>query len=217
MRKILRYMIVWILLVGSMLCLSACQSKTKEEEGENNMIDFNQNVYAEIEFSTKDRVHLVLYHDKAPASVENFVRLAQEDFYVGTIFHRIIAGFMIQTGGYYVEGNNLMDKKGVEPIQGEFANNGYPNNDIKNTLGVISMARTSNPNSATSQFFLCCGTCTWLDGDYAAFGKTTDEASNDVILKFSEIKTGTLGYGFDDFPTEIISITKVNVSNEPFK
>lgn len=215
MKQMLRYVTLCVLLMGSMLCLSACKPKTKEE-GEQNMINFNQNVYAQIEFSTKDRVNLVLYPDKAPLSVENFVHLAQEDFYVGTIFHRIIEEFMIQTGGYYIDGNNLMDKKGVAPIQGEFASNGYPNNDIKHTLGVISMARTSDPNSATSQFFLCCGDCKWLDGDYAAFGKTTDEASNDVILKLSRIKTGTLGYGFSDFPTQIVSITKVRVSNEAF-
>ena len=174
-------------------------------------------IYVQITVSTGDKINLELFYDKAPLSVENFVKLAQDDYYVGTIFHRIIPDFMIQTGGYYVEDNTLMEKDKAQAIKGEFSSNGWTQNDITHELGVISMARTSDPNSATSQFFICSATCPWLDGDYAAFGKTTDDASNDVVVKLSNVPTGNLGGGFANFPYELITIEKVEVSNNKFE
>lgn len=176
----------------------------------------NDKFFAQIEFSNKKKINLELFYDKAPKSVDNFVNLANSGYYEGTVFHRIIDNFMIQTGGYYIEGNNLMEKEKINSIYGEFTNNGWTKNDLKHELGVISMARTSIPNSATSQFFLCSNDCSWLDGDYAAFGRTTDDESNQVILEISKMPTCNIGGPFTDFPYEPISIVKVRIQNEKF-
>ena len=105
----------------------------------------------------------------APITVENFVKLAKDGFYDGLIFHRVIAGFMIQGGDPTGTG---MGGPG-HTIKGEFAANGVKN-PLKHTRGVISMARSSNPNSAGSQFFIMHEDAPHLDGSYAAFGKMTD-------------------------------------------
>ncbi len=178
----------------------------------------NDKIYAQIILSNNDKINLELYQEKAPISVENFVKLAKAHHYEKTIFHRVIKDFMIQTGGYYIDDdNNLNELSETSAIKGEFASNGWLKNDLKHELGVISMARTTNPDSATSQFFLCSATCPWLDGNYAAFGKTTDEKSNQIILQISNVKTVSLGYGFNDFPLEAISISQVLISDQKFE
>lgn len=110
-----------------------------------------------------------LYEDIAPISVENFEKLANEEFYDGLTFHRVIPGFMIQGG--CPEGTG-MGGPGYT-IKGEFAQNGVENN-LKHTTGVLSMARAMDPNSAGSQFFIMVADAPHLDGGYAAFGKITD-------------------------------------------
>lgn len=110
-----------------------------------------------------------LYEDVAPISVENFEKLANDEFYDGLTFHRVIPGFMIQGG--CPEGNG-MGGPGYT-IKGEFAQNGVENN-LKHTTGVLSMARAMDPNSAGSQFFIMVADAPHLDGGYAAFGKITE-------------------------------------------
>ena len=110
-----------------------------------------------------------LYPEIAPITVENFKRLIDEDFFAGLIFHRVIEGFMIQGGGMDAAGN----MKKADSIKGEFASNGVKN-DLKHTRGVLSMARTMIPNSASSQFFIMHQDAPHLDGQYAAFGKVTE-------------------------------------------
>ena len=107
-----------------------------------------------------------LYPEKAPITVDNFVKLAKDGFYDGLIFHRVIPGFMIQGGD--PEGTGMGGPG--HTIKGEFKSNGV-NNDLKHTRGVISMARTMAPNSAGSQFFIMHADAPHLDGAYAAFGK----------------------------------------------
>lgn len=110
-----------------------------------------------------------LYEDIAPISVENFEKLANEEFYDGLTFHRVIPGFMIQGG--CPEGTG-MGGPGYT-IKGEFAQNGIENN-LKHTTGVLSMAMAMDPNSAGSQFFIMVADAPHLDGGYAAFGKITE-------------------------------------------
>jgi len=161
---------------------------------------------------TNDKTIKVQLESKyAPKSVENFINLVKQNYFDGTVFHRIIENFMIQTGGYKVEENMLMELPKTESIEGEFASNGHPENNLKHELGVISMARTSDKNSATSQFFICAATCPWLDGEYAAFGKTIDEESKQVVLEVSQMPTGNLGGGFTDFPYELIGIKTIKL------
>ncbi len=118
-------------------------------------------------------INLELYPEKAPNTVNNFISLANKGYYDGLILHRIIDGFMIQGG---CPDGTGMGGPGYQ-IPGEFANNGFAQNDIKHTPGVISMARSMMKDSAGSQFFIMVGTSTHLDGEYAAFGKTVDEQS----------------------------------------
>ena len=109
-----------------------------------------------------------LYEDIAPKSVANFEKLANEGFYDGLIFHRVIPGFMIQGGCPLGNGTG---GPGYQ-IFGEFNSNGF-RNDLKHTRGVLSMARAMDPNSAGSQFFIMVADAPHLDGEYAAFGKVT--------------------------------------------
>ena len=123
-----------------------------------------------------------LYPEIAPTSVNNFVNLVQKGFYDGLIFHRVIAGFMIQGGD--PEGTG-MGGPGYS-IKGEFASNGFKN-DLKHTRGVLSMARSMRPDSAGSQFFIMHQNAPHLDGDYAAFGKLIE--GEDVLDKIAGVDT----------------------------
>ena len=124
-----------------------------------------------------------LYPDKAPNTVNNFISLANKGFYDGLIFHRVIPGFMIQGG---CPNGNGMGGPGYE-INGEFAANGFKQNDLLHTTGVLSMARTMAPNSAGSQFFIMVAPAPHLDGQYAAFGKVV--AGMDVVDKIASVPT----------------------------
>ena len=119
-----------------------------------------------------------LYPEKAPNTVSNFIALANSGFYDGLIFHRVIPGFMIQGGD--PEGSG-MGGPGYA-IRGEFSGNGFEKNDLKHTLGVLSMARSMPPDSAGSQFFIMVGDAPHLDGQYAAFGKITENAEAAVEI-----------------------------------
>ena len=126
-------------------------------------------VKAKITMVGGGEISLELYPDIAPITVENFVNLAKEGFYDGLIFHRVISGFMIQGGdpmGIGIGGSGTN-------IKGEFAANGVKN-DLSHERGVISMARSQNPDSASSQFFIMHADGTFLDGQYAAFGRVTE-------------------------------------------
>lgn len=153
------------------------------------------------------QIKLELYPEYAPVSVENFLRLVDSNYYNGLCFHRVIAGFMIQGGGMEAVGGTLKQKGGLKPIKGEFKANGV-NNPLRHELGVLSMARTNDPNSATSQFFICVANCPYLDGNYAAFGKTVDIDSNNVILDISKVKTASSGY-HGDVPITPIVIERI--------
>ena len=123
-----------------------------------------------------------LYPETAPQSVGNFIALANSGFYDGLIFHRVIKDFMIQGGD--PEGTGMGGAK--EKIKGEFLMNGVPN-DLRHERGVISMARAQNPNSASSQFFICHKDSFFLDGQYAAFGRVVD--GMDAVDEIAEVQT----------------------------
>ncbi len=149
-----------------------------------------------------------LYPDVAPITVDNFVKLCNENFFEGLIFHRVIAGFMIQGGGYDA---NMMPKD-ADSIKGEFKSNGVENK-LKHTRGVISMARTNDPNSASSQFFIMHEDSPHLDGEYAAFGKVTEGL--EVIDEIATVETYSPAAGIRDVPKQpqVIKSIKI-VENE---
>ena len=120
-----------------------------------------------------------LYSEHAPLTTENFLSLVKEGFYNGVTFHRVVDGFMAQGGDPDGTGMGGSGKN----IKGEFTSNGVKN-ELSHQRGVISMARSQNPNSASSQFFICYGDCSFLDGQYAAFGKVVEGMETvDAFLK----------------------------------
>lgn len=125
--------------------------------------------YVQIEMEDGGVMKGELYPEIAPKTVENFIKLVEEGFYDGLIFHRVIPGFMIQGG---CPDGTGMGGPGYS-IEGEFTANGF-RNDLKHERGVMSMARAMNPNSAGSQFFIMVADAPHLDGQYAAFGKITE-------------------------------------------
>ena len=133
-------------------------------------------------------IEVELDGDTAPITVANFIKLVNEKFYDGLTFHRIMSGFMIQGGDPLGNGTGGSD----ETIKGEFSSNGVENN-ISHKRGVISMARSSDPDSASSQFFIMHQDSTYLDGEYAAFGKVTKGMK--VVDKICEDATPTAGNG----------------------
>ena len=131
------------------------------------------------EMENGDIMKAELYPEVAPNTVNNFVSLVKKGFYDGLIFHRVISGFMIQGGDPNGDGTGGSE----ENIKGEFSNNGV-DNDISHTRGTISMARASDPDSASSQFFIVQADSTFLDGDYAGFGHVTE--GMDIVDKICE-------------------------------
>jgi cyclophilin family peptidyl-prolyl cis-trans isomerase len=143
-----------------------------------------------------------LFGDKAPVSAENFLKYVDEGFFDGTVFHRIVPGFVIQGGGFT---DDMTQKKNHPPIKNE-ADNG-----VKNTRGTLSMARTNDINSATSQFFVNLKDNDFLDHSrgnfgYAVFGKVVE--GMDVIDKIAAVKTGRRR-GFEDVPLDPVIMTSV--------
>ena len=148
-----------------------------------------------------------LYPEIAPITVENFLKLCEDNFFSGLIFHRVIAGFMIQGGGFK-PGMDEVDTR--EPIKNE-ANNG-----LSNEKYTIAMARTNDPHSASAQFFINVADNKFLDfksetmqgWGYAVFGKVV--AGQDAVDKIAKVRTGRVGW-YDDVPTEDVVIEKAEV------
>ena len=152
-----------------------------------------------IEMANGGKIKLELYPEQAPITVANFEKLVKEGFYDGLIFHRVIKNFMIQGGD--PEGTGMGGDK--EKIKGEFLANGV-NNTIKHERGVISMARSAMPDSASSQFFIVHKTSPHLDGQYAAFGRVVE--GMEVVDEIAEAETG-----FMDRPVEEQVMKKVTI------
>ena len=144
-------------------------------------------------------IRLELYPETAPITVENFLDLVKKGFYNGLTFHRIISGFMIQGGD--PDGNGMGGPG--HSIKGEFKSNGV-DNPLKHEKGVISMARSMDPNSAGSQFFIMHEAAPHLDGQYAAFGKVIEGL--DVVVEIASVETG-----FQDAPVDKVIMEKVEV------
>lgn len=151
-------------------------------------------------------INLELYPEHAQNTVNNFISVARSGFYEGLIFHRVIPNFMVQAGGMT---ESMTEKRLGYSIKGEFRSNGV-NNTLSHEKGVISMARTMVRDSAGSQFFICVADVDYLDGEYAAFGRVSDEESLKVAEDISRVATRSVGY-YDDVPVEPIKIRKVEI------
>ncbi len=173
--------LISIIILASMmlLCFASCDKKQHEapllkdidfsetDSIESVKISEEETDYVLIDVESYGKILIRLFPDVAPTTVENFKKLVSDKFYDGLIFHRVIDGFMAQCGGFTPD----MEQKKADTIKGEFTSNGFTNNLI-HLRGVVSMARTSVPDSATSQFFIVQKTSSHLDGQYAAFGYT---------------------------------------------
>ena len=149
-------------------------------------------------------IDIELNEEVAPITCENFKKLVKEGFYNGLTFHRVIPGFMIQGG---CPNGNGMGGPGYE-INGEFAANGFRQNDLIHTTGVLSMARTMAPNSAGSQFFIMVAPAPHLDGQYAAFGQVTDGA--DIAIDISRVPRNMM----NDKPKKDVVIASIRVDTQ---
>ena len=159
-----------------------------------------ENTNIKITMDNGGEIYLELYPEYAPETVANFVSLVKDGFYDGLTFHRIIKGFMIQGGDPEGTGFGGSDKT----IKGEFASNGFTQNTLSHERGVISMARSQMPNSASSQFFIVHEDATFLDGDYAAFGVVTD--GMDTVDEIANVATGP-----NDRPITPVVIEKIEI------
>ena len=183
MKKIISMMLITALSVAS---LTGCGQAKAEEEKQESATQQEENTDLlsgkhEVELVIKDygTIEMELDADKAPITVTNFVNLVEEGFYDGLTFHRIIEDFMMQGGDPNGDGAGGAEKT----IKGEFSNNGV-DNDLSHTRGAVSMARSNDPDSASSQFFIVHQDSQFLDGDYAVFGYVTD--GMDVVDKICE-------------------------------
>lgn len=186
MKKIVKILCLSMLLVVT----SACSSTSPKEDNTNKDLQSGKHM---VEIIVKDMgtIEVELDGDVAPITVTNFMNLASDGFYDGLTFHRIISGFMIQGGDPNGDGTG----GSKETITGEFSENGYKN-ELTHERGVISMARSNDNDSGSSQFFIMHEENTGLDGAYAAFGKVTK--GMDIVDKIAEEATPTDNNGSID-------------------
>ena len=209
MKRFLAIILVAVMLLAFASCdpieLNPDANKPADTEAQTEMdgpqVDDPYANKVNIKIDVKDfgTMTLELYPDLAPITVENFLSYVDEGYYSGLTFHRVMKGFMIQGG----------DGHGGEhaAIKGEFKENGY-NNPLSHQKGVISMARTTEPDSATSQFFICnADASASLDGKYAAFGKLID--GEDVLDAISDVEVEANEWSEMSKPVETITINSI--------
>jgi len=156
--------------------------------------------------TTEGEMVIEFWPDVAPKTVENFKTLAQKGFYDGTCFHRIIKGFMVQGGDPLTKDASREDEWGTggpgHTVKAEF-------NDRSHQRGVISMARSQNPDSAGSQFFICDGDASFLDRQYTAFGKLVK--GDDVLAKIAGTPVGSGGSGERSKPQKRVGVVSIKI------
>jgi len=188
------------------LMLAACGTTNEAEDSKSsstNSPTIEVSPVVTITMEDDSKIEIELYPKKAPNTVNNFVSLVQKGYYDGLTFHRVIPDFMIQGGD--PEGNGTGGPGYA--IEGEFSENGFDDNDLKHERGVISMARSGDPNSAGSQFFIMTKTTASLDGQYAAFGKVT--SGMDVVDKIVAVDRDA-----NDKPKQDVTMKKVTVDTK---
>ena len=206
-----------LLLAALLLCSLACAKEAtsapaaeKTETKEETNVDKTHPI-ATITMKDGGVIELELYPETAPESVKNFISLANSGFYDGLIFHRVISGFMIQGGDPDGRGTGGPGYS----IKGEFAINGVKN-DISHVRGVLSMARAQPYDSAGSQFFICHADSTFLDGQYAAFGRVT--SGMDVVDRIAATTTDSKDKPYKDQIMETVRVETWGVDyGEPNK
>ena len=173
------------------------------------IVDVENLPIATIKVKDYGTIEAELYPNKAPNTVNNFIELANSGFYDGLTFHRVVEGFMNQGGDPKGDGTGGPGYS----IKGEFSANGYNNNDLKHTTGVLSMARAKNPDSAGSQFFIMAGDAPSLDGQYAAFGKVINGLDVVEAINKAEVEVNK-NTGEKSTPVSPIVIEEIRVDTK---
>lgn len=200
-------------LIFLLTVLAGCGTKesTETEIGSDTSAKTGENPIVTITMENKDIIKLELYPDIAPNTVANFISLIEENYYDGLIFHRVIPGFMIQGGDPDGTGAGGPGYS----ISGEFTANGFTN-DLKHEKGVISMARTQDPNSAGSQFFIMAEDAPSLDGQYASFGKVIE--GQEVVSSVVSVERDSVDKPLEDQKISTITVDTFGVDyGEPKK
>ena len=201
MKKVLSILLA-ILVFTSVFAFAGCTDKNVTTNDESQIAEGGKYPVATIEVEKYGTIKVELYYDKAPNTVRNFVSLANKGFYNGLTFHRVIYGFMIQGGCPLGTGTG---DPGYS-IRGEFSGNGFEGNDIPHERGVISMARASySMDTAGSQFFIMHKDASYLDGQYAAFGRVIE--GMDVVDEIAGVTTNS-----SDKPTKDVVIKSITVN-----
>lgn len=168
----------------------------------NSSSNVNQSNPIAIINTTMGEIKVELYKDKMPKTCENFIKLANDGFYNGLVFHRVIKGFVIQSGGYYPNGT-------YKPSP--YGNIEFESSDITHVDGAISMASTGAGVGGSSQFFICDGAQHGLDGNYAAFGKVIE--GMDVVRAIASVDP-TTKFGMQDWPVKDVIINSITIEYE---
>lgn len=191
------------IIMAAILSLTGCGNNTAQTpETENKQVPERSHVLITMADGLGE-IMVELIPEYAPVTVENFLNLVKSGFYDGLTFHRVIEGFMIQGGDPKGDGTGGSSKN----IYGEFAANGFEDNLLKHTRGVISMARAQHPDSASSQFFIMHQDAPHLDGSYAAFGKVI--SGMEVVDKIAAVETDE-----NDKPLENVVIESIRIIEE---
>jgi peptidyl-prolyl cis-trans isomerase B (cyclophilin B) len=194
----------WLVFAVASLALAGCTKPTDVTKEESKMDPKNEVAVLD---TTYGKMVIEFFEKDAPKTAANFKKLAREGFYEGTAFHRIIKGFMIQGGDPLSKDPNNPAVGTGSPgyrIKAEF-------NANKHVFGVLSMARSQDPDSAGSQFFICLGDAGFLDGQYTAFGKLI--AGDDVLKKIGDVPTQAGRSGEKSEPTERVQVRKVTITS----
>ena len=202
-----RYALISMLALTLLGACNAEKTETTEKSGEAETAAVEG---TKVRMKTnKGDIVIELNAGKAPITVKNFLKYVGDKHYDGTVFHRVIDGFMIQGGGFALDGGNLVEKKTGEGIKNE------SQNGLKNDKGTIAMARTNNPDSATAQFFINVADNHFLDKaqaqdgwGYAVFAKVVD--GMDVLNKIKAVPTGTSGF-HRDVPKDTVLIESAEI------
>ena len=201
MKKMLNRSLIFILALAMLTALSACgNDKAQTTQAKRDKV--------KVEMQGGGSFVIELYPEYAPETVANFKSLVSDGFYDGLTFHRIVDGFMAQGGDPEGTGMGSSEKT----IKGEFAANGFKKNTLSHTRGVISMARSNNFDSASSQFFICYDDASFLDGQYAAFGKVVE--GMEVIDGFLKVERTANSMGEKATPVTPVVMEKVTIISD---
>jgi cyclophilin family peptidyl-prolyl cis-trans isomerase len=207
--------IALILIVVVIAAVAFVLLQNQLNTSQNNNGSSTQNTIAIID-TNKGVIKVELYTDKAPITTANFIKLVNDGFYSGLVFHRVAnldtsapTTHIIQGGGFYANGTYKQSPYGAINLETK--------SDLLHDDGAIAMARTSDPNSATSQFYICDGPQHFLDGNYAVFGKVIDNASMDVVRAIGNVPTETRnvqGQSMDNWPIDDVVINSITIQEQ---